>query len=264
MKRKKYWLLSSVHCVVCAVTASAQFTIVPDSTKVTCPAGADGKASVTVTGGTLPYTYAWSPDGQTAASITGLIAGNYSVTITDNAGNDSTVIIPVTQPEQFTDNSTVKNPECTNNGYIAINPGGGTAPYQFLWNTGSVIQGIVDVLPDEYSVIVTDAASCSITFSYTLLEAPCLIDPAPYFTPNGDGNNDTWQIENGQYFENARLIVFDRWGTKVYEHKGAYEPWDGKSYLGVPVPIAAYYYFFYLDKNDTQKKSIHGSVTIIR
>mgnify|MGYP001600970250 CR=1 FL=1 len=101
-------------------------------------------------------------------------------------------------------------------------------------------------------------------FSYPLTEIECKVYPAQHFTPNGDDFNDTWSIANAQYFNNARLIIFDRWGTKVYEHKGLYEPWNGKSYLGIPVPDAAYYYFFYRDKDNKQKQAQSGSITIVR
>ncbi|HXB39714.1 MAG TPA: gliding motility-associated C-terminal domain-containing protein [Bacteroidia bacterium] len=56
------------------------------STNVTCNAGQDGAASVNASGGTGPYTYSWSPAGGTNATASGLNAGNYTVTVTDNKG----------------------------------------------------------------------------------------------------------------------------------------------------------------------------------
>ncbi|WP_117613480.1 hypothetical protein [Chryseobacterium sp. Leaf180] len=52
-------------------------------TNVACNGGNTGTATVTATGGTSPYTYAWSPSGANGSVITGLTAGNYSVTVTD-------------------------------------------------------------------------------------------------------------------------------------------------------------------------------------
>ncbi|HEY4799674.1 MAG TPA: gliding motility-associated C-terminal domain-containing protein, partial [Bacteroidia bacterium] len=109
-----------------------------------------------------------------------------------------------------------------------------------------------------------DANGCTKRYSYVLAQEKCFVEPAKYFTPNDDGINDTWVIVNSQYFNNIHLIVFDRWGTRVFEKRGTYEPWDGKSYLGLPVPDAVYYYFFYQDKEDKQKDAIKGSVTIVR
>jgi gliding motility-associated-like protein len=254
-----FWLLAS------EIIFAQTFTITPTVTNVTCPEGKNGSASVSVSGGTLPYSYLWNDSAaQTSFFATGLSAGNYSVTIKDNTGKDSTITISVFQPQPFENNSQAQAPDCMNNGNIILNISGGTSPYNYLWNTGQTNIGIAQLGAGEYSVIVTDAKNCSISFSYNLVAGECFVSPEQYFTPNGDGIHDTWQIGNSQYYPDAKVIVFDRWGTRVYEHKGLYEPWDGKSYLGIPVPDAVYYYFFYEDKNDKEKKSTHGSVTIMR
>ena len=269
---KNHWLcvigcpyLALLACCLLAVTSSfAQFTITPTITNITCPAGTDGSISVAVSGGTLPYTYNWSPGGQKTQSITGLAGGNYSLTLKDNGGQDSIISFTITEPLPISDDTVSKTPFCTSNGFIALQPSGGTGGYQFLWNTGETIAGVTNIGEGDYSVVVTDANNCTASFSYSIKALECFVTPRPYFTPNGDGINDTWLINNSQYFSDARLIVFDRWGTKVYEHKGVYEQWDGKSYLGMPVPDAVYYYFFYQDKDDKQKNAIPGSVTILR
>jgi gliding motility-associated-like protein len=243
----------------------SQFSIVPSVVNASCSDSHDGSISVLVSGGTAPYAYLWSPGGETTSSITGLNAGTYAVTVTDNAGADSTVSY-VLGPSTIVNDTLgkIKYPYCTNNGYIVLHVSGGSGTYQYAWNTGSSGIGITDLGAGDYSVIVTDAGSCTSSFAFSLTETECFVTPQTYFTPNDDGINDTWIIINSEYFEDAKLIVFDRWGTKVYEHKGKYENWDGKSYLGIPVPDAVYYYFFYQDKDDKQKASKHGSVTILR
>jgi len=242
----------------------AQFTISSAITNNICSGDAAGSISLTVSGGNSPYTYQWNPNGQTTQSITNVSGGDYSVTITDNSGNDTTIALVISEPSAIADNSQIDLPYCTNNGTIVISPSGGTAPYDFLWNNGNTIQGITEAGAGDYSVIITDAINCTATFAYQLTEDECFVTPQAYFTPNDDGINDTWAISNSQYFPDAKLIVFDRWGVKVYQNRGMYEEWDGKSYLGIPVPDAAYYYFFYKDKNDEQKGAKKGSVIIIR
>ena len=241
------------------------FTITSSVTNVTCYGGNDGTASVVVSGGVLPYSYTWSDAlNQTTPTATGLIAGTYSVDIFDNTGYDSIISVFVSQPLKITDNSLVQAPVCSNNGYIVLSPSGGTPPYQFLWNTGESVSGITKIGAGDFSVSITDAKNCTQTFSYSLAEEECFVSPEPFFTPNDDQINDTWYIANAQYFDNAHVIVFDRWGTRVYEHKGLYESWDGKNYFGIPVPVSVYYYFFYQDKDDKQKNAKRGSVTIMR
>ena len=258
------WLLI-VYCLLSTANFSfAQFIITPTITNVTCPGGKNGSVSVSVSGGTAPYTYQWISEANTTQMMTSLSAGNYSVTITDNAAKDSTIEIIVTQPQPISDDPDIQPPVCTANGSIVLKVSGGTSPYNYLWSTGETIAGILHIDEGDYSVNITDVNNCTAGFSYQITDAECAITPEQYFTPNNDGINDTWSIANSQYFPEATLIVFDRWGTRVYEHKGLYEPWNGKSYLGLPVPDAVYYYFFYRDKNEKEKHAKHGSVTIIR
>lgn len=260
----RYLLLLLFICLIYS-SVFAQFTVISSITNVTCPAGNDGRVSASVSGGTTPYTYLWSTSpAQLSSSATGLSAGNYSLTITDNTGADTTIVITISQPSAILDNSAIHQPICIKNGSIALNPTGGTPSYQILWNTGQTNFSITGLDAGSYSVIITDAKNCTANFSYSLSQTECTVSPHSYFTPNGDGYNDTWAIGNSHYFREAHLIVFDRWGTRVFEHRGLYEPWDGKSYLGIPVPDAVYYYFFYPDKNTSQKEARNGSVTILR
>ncbi|MEZ0005649.1 surface protein [Flavobacterium sp. 28YEA47A] len=84
----------------------ADFTIIErlvvDSstqTNVTCNGGSDGSATVSIIGGTAPYTYSWSPNGGIAATATGLAAGDYTVTITDANGSTITKNFNITEPQ---------------------------------------------------------------------------------------------------------------------------------------------------------------------
>ena len=73
-----------------AITATTSFT--------NASGGSNGAASVSVSGGTSPYTYAWAPSGGTGATATGLTAGNYTCTITDSHSCTTAKTLTVTQP----------------------------------------------------------------------------------------------------------------------------------------------------------------------
>jgi gliding motility-associated-like protein len=84
-------------------------------------------------------------------------------------------------------------------------------------------------------------------------------------SPNGDGQNDFWNIYNIQAYPNADIRLYNRWGALVYKVKGADladfgNYWDGKT-DGKDVPVGVYYYT--IDLNNNQKPFI-GSVTLVR
>jgi gliding motility-associated-like protein len=80
------------------------------------------------------------------------------------------------------------------------------------------------------------------------------------FTPNGDGENDTWHIESIEYFPGALVTIYNRNGQKIFDSVGYLEPWDG-TYNGNDLPVDSYHVVIKLnDELDT----INGSVTILR
>jgi gliding motility-associated-like protein len=83
-------------------------------------------------------------------------------------------------------------------------------------------------------------------------------------TPNGDGNNDTWEIPYLFMCPDAKVFIYNRWGTKVWESEGEYfaNPWDGRNSQGKELPMSTYYYLIeYNDKNDTEPSA--GTITIM-
>jgi gliding motility-associated-like protein len=80
------------------------------------------------------------------------------------------------------------------------------------------------------------------------------------FTPNGDGINDTWQINFLSGYPNCTVAVYNRYGQKVFSSIGYAIPWDG-TYRGTLLPAGAYYYM--IDPKDGRRQ-LSGSVTIVR
>ena len=78
-------------------------------------------------------------------------------------------------------------------------------------------------------------------------------------TPNGDGENDTWELEDIEAFPNATVYIFDGAGQAVFKSKQGYKPWDG-TYNGRPLPMGTYYYI--IDLNDGVNV-YKGTITII-
>lgn len=144
-------------------------SIVLDS-NVSCAGGNDGGAHVIITVGTVgPYTYSWS-DGQTTVNAVNLVAGTYTVAVTDANGCKGIDTITITQPAILTLGFTVTNDSCDNSiGAITTSVAGGTAPYAYLWNTGAVTADISSLSGGTYTCTVTDIEACQVTLSVTVL-----------------------------------------------------------------------------------------------
>ncbi|MBI2269899.1 MAG: gliding motility-associated C-terminal domain-containing protein [Bacteroidetes bacterium] len=135
-----------------------------------------GQATVTAAGGNGPYTYSWDPGGQTTAIVTGLSAGNYAVTVTDNSGckNISTVVVaPAPVLSQGT--MTATNPLCfgsVTGSAVVSNVGGGVTPYTYSWNNGGTTQAITGLSPATYTLTVTDKNNCTVVQATSVTEPP--------------------------------------------------------------------------------------------
>jgi gliding motility-associated-like protein len=110
-----------------------------------------------------------------------------------------------------------------------------------------------------YTVTATTAEGCTFTDEIVVTVLPFVSVPNT-FTPNRDGINDTWEIENLTKYQNCRVKVFNQWGNQVFLSDGYKEPWDGR-FNGKELPIATYYYIIELGQNE---KPISGSVTIVK
>ncbi len=85
------------------------------------------------------------------------------------------------------------------------------------------------------------------------------------FTPNNDGSNDTWDIDDLVKFPDALIEVYDRWGQSVYRSVSYPEPWNGTLRgSGPPVPEGTYYYVIQLNDLNVNRPPLVGHVAIIR
>ncbi|CAN5401951.1 hypothetical protein BH09BAC1_BH09BAC1_09060 [soil metagenome] len=138
-------------------------TPVPSATvtNVACNNGTNGSIAINVTGGTGPYTYLWG-SGATTQNRTNLVAGTYSVTVTDANGCKGSTSATVTQPAPITLSVTSTAATCSaNNGTATVNATGGNTPYTYAWSTGAITQTINNLVPGTYSVTVSSANGCT-------------------------------------------------------------------------------------------------------
>ncbi|MCF8294493.1 MAG: T9SS type A sorting domain-containing protein [Bacteroidales bacterium] len=152
------------------------------ATMVSCFGGSNGAINLNVLGGVSPYAFVWS-SGQLSEDLTGITAGTYTVTISDDNGCTTTKSATITQPSQLVTNATVSSNwhgadvSCPGSadGSATVSVSGGTSPYSYLWTTeGGGITPTVNALgAGTYSVTVTDTKGCTSVSTVTL------VDPTP-------------------------------------------------------------------------------------
>ena len=150
------------------------------STNVTCNGGANGSATVNVSGGTAPLSYNWTPSGGSGTTASGLSAGNYTVTVSDGSGCTSAASVIISEPTLLTATITANTPaSCSNenDGSLTVQANGGTPGYTYNWSGGSVNPSDNNLTPGTYTVTITDAAGCTASVSATV-NAPALLQVA--------------------------------------------------------------------------------------
>jgi len=138
------------------------------STPVSCFSGADGTVTANAVDGTPGYSFAWNTNPvQVSQTVNGLIAGTYTVTVTDALGCIKTQSVPVIEPSLLTATESSTSTSCYGgiDGTATVIPSGATPPYTYLWSTApnQVTQTAVGLSLGTYWVTVTDDNNC--TFS---------------------------------------------------------------------------------------------------
>lgn len=148
------------------LTAPTQLQVNTTATNVNCNGTATGSAQAIVTGGTSPYTYAWST-GATTSAISNLAANTYGVTINDSRACQVNSSISLTQPAVLAMVLTAFDIPCneTNTGRTTTQVSGGTNPYRYAWSNGATTSALSNLAPGDYAVTVSDAAGCVVNDS---------------------------------------------------------------------------------------------------
>ncbi|MBB2144425.1 T9SS type B sorting domain-containing protein [Pedobacter sp. LMG 31464] len=269
-------------------TDTATITILPlpiatiASTAPVCINGTSPVVTFTGSAGTAPYTFTYTVSGSSNRTITSTAniatlntptttAGTFTyalVSVADAYGNQAqtstaTVTINALPVINVASNNGVTIPKGTSVVLVA----NGAVDYTWLPSTAIIAgQGTASltVRPKQtttYTVTGTNASGCTSTQSITIqVSDDYQITTQNILTPNGDGKNDKFIIQNIDYYPNNTVKVFDRSGRIVYSKKGYDNQWDG-TFNGIPLASDAYYYTIDFGANIDPFK---GYITIIR
>ncbi len=199
----------------CTDVATVNITVSPEITanffvsNVSCYGGNDGAITTTPTNGSAPYTYNWDIPS-TDQNPTGLLAGTYNLTITDNNGCTGNSSVTVSQPQVLTITSiTTTDASCGNNdGTITINAAGGTinnffGTYQYsVQGQGTQSNNVfTNLAVGSYNVSVQDDNGCTATSNGVVVNQATLmaitnVTTADEFCGSNNGSI-TVDIQNG-------------------------------------------------------------------
>ncbi|MEN8156022.1 MAG: gliding motility-associated C-terminal domain-containing protein [Bacteroidota bacterium] len=169
------------------LTEPTPVTATATSVDIDCFGNGNGSVDLTPAGGTAPYTFAWSgPGGFTATTedITGLEAGSYSVTVTDDNGCPTlfTDIATIAEPADVTLTSSKSDITCAGNadGSIDVTVTGGVPSYTFAWSGPggytATTEDIANLEAGTYDLAITDGNGCVDVFAgvETITEPPAI------------------------------------------------------------------------------------------
>ena len=170
-------ILYKVSVVQDKVTINYQGLSIPS-----CNGNNDGAINISISNGTEPYDVQWS-NGATTEDIGDLIAGTYTISVTDAAGCSSDRSFMLPEPDPITINHEITSNSCTGAQDVLITASGGSLEYSYLWSNGSTSKDMMDAQPGTYEITVTDTRGCTETKTIVVDQQPianadCLIaDP---------------------------------------------------------------------------------------
>ncbi|MES2566193.1 MAG: gliding motility-associated C-terminal domain-containing protein [Bacteroidota bacterium] len=192
----------------CSISSPVAIGITPGgsaaitaSSNITCFNANNGSLTSGMTGGTSPFTYSWTPGGQTSQVATSLAPGSYTCQITDFYGCKAFASATLTQPTLLTAIMNSNNVKCygTATGTVSAAGTGGTGPYTYLWPTiPSTLATVPNVAIGNYSCNIIDANNCSITASITVTQPTSITLTSTVTAANcGQANGSATVIASG-------------------------------------------------------------------
>jgi gliding motility-associated-like protein len=210
----------------------------PVLTPPLCFGASNGSIQASAGGSTPPYQYSLNNGPSQASGLfSGLAAGQYTVTATDANGCQNSLNVTVTEPSLLALNAIADVEICSGDSVqLTASASGGTAPFTYAWmgSTGTSSYWAAPMVSSTVDITVTDANGCIAGDLITVAIVPCgniEIFIPNVFTPNGDGQNDTYGIQSINALTQEAVIV-NRWGEVMAVLNQLNQWWDGTTANG--------------------------------
>lgn len=192
------------------------FTINTDNiSDVSCWGANDGSIDVSVNGGTPGYSYTWSNGVGAVEDPSGLNPGVYVLAVEDSLGCQTGVSVTINQPTEISTSATSEDEMAGDDGSIDLTVTGGTPPYSYLWDQGSINQDPSGLSSGDYVVTVTDANGCESDLSVTVASQVGILETEHVVLQVYPNPNNGSFILSGEFRSGDRFNVRDLIGNEV-------------------------------------------------
>ncbi len=263
---------------VCMASRDITVTVLDDINPTISPNAqiCEGDSVNLTVNGVGVVSVSWSPEvglsSTTEKTVTAspLQETKYTVTVSNGlCFDEAKVKVSVSSIPHFGTITEVEGESCANRG-VLVEGKRGTPPYQYSTDgvTYSQEPALVGLKSGYAKLYIMDSFSCKSDTTINL--ATYDINPDKFFTPNDDGNNDLWQVENLSCYEGYIVEIFDRYGRRLYIYKKGsfsggtvkddFPGWDG-IYNGHQMPSTDYWYLITVEEI---RKQYNGHFTLKR
>ncbi len=263
---------------VCEASKELTITVLSELNPTISPdvAVCEGGSTTLTVDGVGITSVQWSPatglSSTTEKTVTAspAVTTEYTATISNGVCSDEAkVTVSVSSTPHFDKVNEVVGESCATRG-VMVEGKGGVPPYSYSTDgvTYSPESTLIGLKSGYTMLYIMDSFTCKSDTTINL--APYAINPDKFFTPNDDGNNDLWQVENLSCYEGYIVEIFDRYGRRLYIYKKGsfsggsvkddFPGWDGY-YNGHQMPSTDYWYLITVEEI---RKQYNGHFTLKR
>ncbi|MGP8216114.1 MAG: gliding motility-associated C-terminal domain-containing protein [Bacteroidia bacterium] len=225
-------------------------------------------AQAFVAGGVPPYTYIWNSSPSQTTATANLQTGNYTLTVMDNNNCPDTITTKIVVP--MVTAKFIPKPDTIAGGEYVYFDNTSTGADSWYWTFGNDNSSDIQFPYQQYMtdgkyevyLYVSNAKGCRDSVEEIVYVKDTLYVPN-VFTPGVTGSNGAFHITAGSMKE-YDLIIYNRWGEKIFESNSPNIDWTGTSDAGVAEPDGTYYYILTASDYDGKTYNLKGYVQLIR
>jgi gliding motility-associated-like protein len=204
----------------------------------TSPNGITGTWSPDTVSNTSSGEYIFTPDADQCA---------LSLTLSMTVNEETLTSVECVTGEAFSGNHTI---------VVTVTSSEGNYEYILDDTTSQSTNVFENVSSGTHTITVVDLNGCSDSITEEVL----IVDYPKFFTPNGDGYNETWNVIGLEDQTNAKIYIYDRYGKLIKEFSPSDAGWDG-TFNGSPLPSTDYWFLIdYLDGVNAKQFKAHFSL----